>query len=83
MSELVAGTRSDTCLNCHENYEAIKRSRNGMDNIYCAEVDYFGECVQEWPRHRFVITKAYIRSVEAEAVYWENEAKRLEAGHAE
>lgn len=38
----------DNCLNCGEHRETVKRH-----GYHCATVDYFGECHEEWPRHRW------------------------------
>lgn len=41
------------CLQCGESEAAIKRTQRDGDPIYCAIVDYFGECSTDWARHRF------------------------------
>lgn len=41
--------KEETCLNCGESREAIKRNK-----LFCATVDpQTGECDVEYPRHRF------------------------------
>lgn len=46
----------DVCYFCRESKAAIKYSQSTGDPIFCAEVDYFGECQWERDRHRFVVT---------------------------
>lgn len=41
------------CLQCGESQAAIRSSQQRRDPIYCAAVDYFGECLWEADRHRF------------------------------
>lgn len=41
------------CLQCNESEAAIRASQRAGDPLYCAIVDYFGECEVEFPRHRF------------------------------
>lgn len=38
----------DTCLQCGETRAVVK-----ANNYYCATVDYYGECQEEWARHRW------------------------------
>jgi len=38
----------DTCLQCGETRATVK-----ANNYYCATVDYYGECIDAWPRHRW------------------------------
>ena len=38
----------DTCLQCGETRAAVK-----AHGYFCATVDYYGECQDEWPRHRW------------------------------
>lgn len=37
-----------TCLQCHQSRKEVK-----ANNTYCATVDYFGECQEEWERHHW------------------------------
>jgi hypothetical protein len=41
------------CLQCGESEAAIRASQRRGDPLYCAIVDYWGECEADWPRHRF------------------------------
>ena len=41
-------TPTDTCLHCGETRAAVK-----ANGLYCATVDGYGECSEEWPRHRW------------------------------
>ena len=41
------------CLFCNESEGAIRESQRRRDPIFCAAVDYFGECLWERDRHRF------------------------------
>lgn len=38
----------DTCLQCDQTRATVK-----ANDYYCATVDYYGECQEEWPRHRW------------------------------
>ena len=55
MSGRKVRVRHDHCVQCGESEAAIKasQSKGGQDQLYCATVDYFGECEAEWDRHRF------------------------------
>lgn len=57
----------DECYLCRESKAAIKYSQSNKDSIYCAILDYYGECIQEFDHHVFVITeKQYQAELEAE-----------------
>lgn len=36
------------CLQCGESRGAVKRK-----GYFCATVDYYGECQEDWPKHRW------------------------------
>ena len=46
-------TDETQCLQCGEYKAAVVASQKTNEPIYCAEVDYFGECLWEADRHRF------------------------------
>lgn len=55
---------SDTCYNCGAYKTEVEASRRSKDPRYCATVDYWGECINEWPRHIFVVTEAQLKADE-------------------
>lgn len=63
--------RPRCCLQCGESEGAIKASQRTSDPLYCAIVDFFGECEYEWPRHRFAdVTDAELRAWGVLPRYW-------------
>ena len=74
----------DECVQCGESKAAIRESqrKGGLDVLYCATVDHYGECLQDWERHRFIWTEADQASQEAEVAYWAAIAKQFEEDDA-
>lgn len=69
-------------MQCGESKAAIKESqrRGGQHVLYCATVDYYGECTQDWERHRFIWTKADQRAAASEEAHWASLAASFESG---
>lgn len=42
------GESDQECLQCGQTRAVVK-----ANGYYCATVDYYGECQDEWPRHRW------------------------------
>lgn len=63
----------DECVQCGESKAAIRASqrRGGLDVLFCAIVDCFGECEVDWDRHRFIWTQRDVDRERAETAYWE------------
>jgi len=77
---LAIGPQED-CVQCGESKAAIKESqrRGGQHVLYCAIVDYWGECSEEWDRHRFIWTRKDQEAAEAEEAHWAAYADAIEA----
>lgn len=71
----------DNCTQCGESKTTIRTSqrKGGLDVLFCAVVDYWGETEAEWPRHKFTWTQADVDSLSAEDAYWEAVAATLTA----
>lgn len=41
------------CLQCGETQAAIRAHQSRGEPFFCATVDYYGDCSEEWERHRF------------------------------
>lgn len=61
----------DDCVQCGETKAAVRESQRRKDPIYCATVDYYGECTEDWDRHRFVWTAKDQADLDAETAHWE------------
>ena len=48
------------CVQCGESYKAVRASQRlgGQHVLHCAIVDYEGDCLEEFPRHRFAFKGA-------------------------
>jgi hypothetical protein len=62
----------DECVQCGESKEAIRESqrKGGLDVLFCATVDYYGECSNDWDRHKFIWTEADQAHQDAEEAHW-------------
>ena len=60
----------DDCIQCGETKDAIRESQRRKDPLFCAIVDYEGECMEEFDRHRFVWTAKDQQRVDEEAAFW-------------
>ena len=69
----------DECLNCGQSKASIRASqrRGGHHVIYCATVDYWGECEAEFDRHRFIWTAKDQAAEEAMEAHWEAMARAI------
>lgn len=49
----------DECVQCGEKKDVIRSAqrRGGLDTLFCAIVDYWGETEADWERHRFIWTQ--------------------------
>jgi hypothetical protein len=83
MSERTVGPQDD-CVQCGESKGAIKESqrKGGQHQLYCAIVDYWGECSVDWERHRFIWTESDKAASEAEEAHWAALAKVIEEDEA-
>ena len=68
--ELAIGPQ-DYCIQCGESKAAVRESQRRKDPIYCAIVDYCGECSEDWDRHRFIWTAKDQADLDAEAAHWD------------
>ena len=70
----------DECVQCGESKAAIKESqrKGGQHVLFCAIVDFEGECAMDWDRHRFIWTEADQKAQEAEEAMWERMAHAYE-----
>lgn len=60
----------DDCIQCGETKAAVQASQREGDPLYCATVDYYGDCSEAWDRHRFRWTANDQKAQEAEEVHW-------------
>lgn len=67
--DLTIGPQDD-CIQCGESKAAVRESQRRKDPIYCATVDYWGECMEDWDRHRFVWTAKDQAGLDAETAHW-------------
>lgn len=70
----------DECVQCGESKAAIRESqrKGGQHVLFCATVDYYGECSQDWDRHKFIWTEADQAAADAEEAHWAALAKVIE-----
>jgi hypothetical protein len=74
----------DKCVQCGESKAAIRESqrKGGQHILYCATVDYYGECAEDWDRHRFTWTAKDQAAQDAEDAHWTALADAIEAEEA-
>jgi len=62
----------DECVQCGEGKAKIRAAqhRGVYQTIYCATVDYWGECVEEWDRHKFTWTARDQAALDSEDAHW-------------
>lgn len=72
-------------MQCGESKAAVKESqrKGGQNQLYCATVDYWGECDADWERHKFTWTKKDQAAQEAHDTHWARLADEIQKREAE